>query len=367
MLDSGKQRTRGILLAVIATVVGLALMTNSATAADDLAGQNGIVRNEFIFQQAPFQAAHASTIVETREGNVLAAWFAGSRERALDVGIWQARLQNGKWSEPTLIFQGAGENGLRRFPCWNPVLFRPKFGPLLLFYKVGPSPEGWWGLVTTSDNQGLTWSDPVELPKDFYGPIRNKPVELPEGWLLCGSSTENAGWRVHMEWMRSPGKDFGRTKPLNRATEVNAIQPTILVHRLDQIQILCRTKQGRIVESWSQDKGKHWTPLQRTALPNPNSGIDAVMLRDGRALLVYNHSAKDRGVLNVAVSADGENWEAALVLENTPGDEYSYPAVIQTRDGLVHLTYSWKRQRIKHVVLDPAQLRTRPIVDGQWP
>jgi len=189
-------------------------------------------------------------------------------------------------------------------------------------------------------------------------------VEFPGGWLLCGSSTEDAGWRVQMEWMRVPGKDFKKTKFLNSAIEFNAIQPTILVHRLGRIQILCRTKQGRIVESWSSDNGNHWTHFERTVLPNPNSAIDSVMLRDDRALLVYNHSRDDRGVLNVALSSDGHLWETALVLENAAGDEYSYPAAIQTKDGLVHVTYSWKRQRIKHVVIDPAQLRTREMPDG---
>ncbi len=329
--------------------------------------QPGVLKSEFIFEQAPFHSAHASTIAQTREGTILAAWASGSRERALDVSIWLARSEAGKWSEPVEIFRGFGENGLRRHPCWNPILFQPKFGPLLLFYKVGPSPEEWWGMISTSDNQGLTWSEPKALPRDTYGPVRNKPVELPEGWLLCGSSTENAGWRVHMEWMRSPGKDFGRTKPLNTSIEFNAIQPTILVHRPDKIQILCRTRHGRIIESWSEDRGRHWSPFKRTLLPNPNSAIDAVMLSDGRSLLVYNHSTEDRSVLNVAVSPDGKNWEAALVLENTPGVECSYPAVIQANDGKVHVTYSWKRERIKHVIIDPAQLRTRDIVDGEWP
>jgi alpha-L-rhamnosidase len=348
-------------------VASKSLMAFAADPLDSWGAAPGLIKNEFIFKQAPFQAAHASTIVQTREGTILAAWFGGSRERALDVGIWLSRYDGDKWSQPTEILRGTGENGLRRFPCWNPVLFQPKFGPLLLFYKVGPNPEGWWGLVTTSDNEGITWSESKELPKDYVGPVRNKPIELPEGLLLCGSSTENAGWRVHMEWMRSPGKDFGRTKPLNNAQELGAIQPTILVHRPDQIQILCRTRQGYVAQSWSADSGRHWTPLERTILPNPNSAIDSVMLQDGRALLVYNHSVHDRGILNVAVSRDGKNWEAAFVLENTPGTEFSYPAVIQDRAGLAHITYSWKRERIKHIVLDPAKLRTRDIVDSRWP
>ena len=106
--------------------------------------------------------------------------------------------------------------------------------------------------------------------------------------------------------------------------------------------------------------------MKATSLPNPNAGIDAVMLRDGRGLLVYNHTEKGRSPLNVAVSSDGKLWNAALVLEDKPG-EYSYPAVIQTTDGLVHITYTWKRQRIKHVVIDPTKLRYREIIDGRWP
>ena len=95
--------------------------------------------------------------------------------------------------------------------------------------------------------------------------------------------------------------------------------------------------------------------MKATALPNPSSGIDAVMLRDGRALLVYNHTEKGRSPLNIATSPDGKRWGSPLVLEDQPG-EYSYPAVIQSADGLVHITYTWRRTRIKHVVIDPKQI-----------
>ena len=103
-----------------------------------------------------------------------------------------------------------------------------------------------------------------------------------------------------------------------------------------------------------------------TALPNPNSALDAVMLREGSALLVYNHLKQGRNMLNVALSPDGSSWKAAVTLENEPG-EFSYPAVIQTSDGLVHVTYTWKRQRIKHVVLDPAKFSLRDMPEGRWP
>ncbi|MBI3415633.1 MAG: exo-alpha-sialidase [Verrucomicrobia bacterium] len=341
------------------------MSADMAHAQDNLAVQAGLLKREFILDNPPFKASHASTIVETKYG-LLAAWFGGSRERSPDVGIWIASNTGDGWSAPAEVANGIYADEGRRYPCWNPVLFLPKNGPLLLFYKVGPSPSEWWGMLMTSWDNGKSWSAPTRLPRDIIGPVRNKPVELPDGVLLCGASTEDAGWRIHMETTRSYGKFWTRTSELNSALEFGAIQPTILVHAGGQIQILCRTKQHFVVESWSKDGGKSWSPLKKTSLPNPNSGIDAVKLRDGRSLLVYNHSTDQRSMLNVAVSENGTDWQAALVLENEPG-EFSYPAVIQTSDGLVHATYTWKRERIRHVVMDPAKFNLRSITGAEWP
>ena len=162
------------------------------------------------------------------------------------------------------------------------------------------------------------------------------------------ASTEDAGWRVHMEWTTDPLKGWKRTDTLNSVMEYGAIQPTILAYATNRVQILCRTRQQRIVESWSEDGGKNWSPMRKTPLPNPNSAIDAVLLQDGRALLVYNHTTQGRSPLNIALSPDGKFWFYGPDLENEPG-EFSYPAVIQAKDGLVHVTYTWKRQKIKHV------------------
>ncbi len=139
------------------------------------------------------------------------------------------------------------------------------------------------------------------------------------------------------------------------------------MHTDGRLQAVGRTRLGKLFEVWSEDQGRTWGPLSLLPLPNPNSGIDAVMLRDGRSLLVYNHTTNGRSPLNVAVSRDGKVWDAALVLEDEPGQEFSYPAVIQTADGLVHATYTWHRTRIKHVVIDPAKLRLTPIANGAWP
>jgi predicted neuraminidase len=326
--------------------------------------RSAIVSCEFIFETAPFPSCHASTIVETKAG-LVAAWFGGTRERNPDVGIWVSRRDKNGWSKPVEAANGVQPDG-RRYPCWNPVLFQPDRGPLVLFYKVGPSPSDWWGMLITSSDAGESWSKPRRLPDEFLGPIKNKPVQLKDGSILCGSSTENAGWLVHMEFTNASAANWRKSEPLNDRVQFGAIQPTILVHKSGAIQILCRSRQKRIIESWSTDHGKSWSAMKVTSLPNPSAGIDGVALRDGQSLVVYNHTETSRSPLNIAVSADGKTWKAALVLEDQPG-EYSYPAVIQTSDGLVHVTYTWKRERIKHVVIDPKKLAPRDMPDGLWP
>lgn len=334
------------------------------------AEQPGLVKTEFIYETAPFPSCHASTIVETKSG-LVAAWFGGTHERHPDVGIWVSRHENGAWTVPVEVANGLGF-ATNRLPTWNPVLFQPKAGPLILFYKVGPSPSAWWGMLLTSADDGKTWSAPRRLPEGILGPIKNKPVQLATGTILCGSSTEGAdGWRVHFERTADLGLTWTATPPLNNGKEIGAIQPSILLHNDGALQALGRTRQGRLFEIWSRDSGKTWGEMALTQLPNPNSGTDAVTLQDGRQLLVYNHSTKGRSPLNVAVSTDGKAWEAALTLEDDPGapNGFSYPAVMQTRDGLVHITYTWKRERIKHAVVDPARLQLRRMLETMliWP
>ena len=332
----------------------------AATAVAAAEAPAAIVSSGFVFERAPFRSAHASTLVETRDG-LLAAWFGGTEEGHSDVGIWVSRNDGAGWSPPIEVANGLQSDGTRH-PCWNPVLFQPSRGPLLLFYKVGPSPREWWGLARTSADQGRSWSDPIRLPAGILGPIRAKPVELAGGEVLAGSSTEHAGWVVHVE--RWTGGDLAsaaawqKSGPLNDPGEFGAIQPTILAHSPSLLQVLCRSRQGVVTEAWSEDAGLTWGRMTATALPNPNAGIDALRLSDGRTLLVYNPTKSGRDRLEIAVSADGKTWGRAVVLESSPG-EHSYPAMIQARDGRVHVSYTWRRERIRHVVVDPAKIQPR--------
>ena len=338
-------------------------------------GEGACVSNEFVFSEndKPTAQCHASTIVETPAG-LLLAYFGGTHEGNKDVGILLSRMENGKWTKPVEIINGVVNDTLR-YPCWNPVLFQVPGGDLLLFYKVGPGPQTWWGMLTRSSDNGKTWAAPVKMGTDekvgdLLGPIKNKPLMLADGTLISPTSIEypvgeapDQDWRVYFEISRDTAKTWEVIGPINDGKEFDAIQPSILQYKDGRMQVICRTRQNVLSESWSVDKGRTWSPMTAMDLPNPNSGTDAVTLADGRQLLVYNHSTREgaeprgRNILNVAISDDGKKWTPVMTLENEPiEDGYAYPFVIQSADNKVHITYTYNRREIKHAILDPEKL-----------
>lgn len=340
-----------------------------------------LIKSEFIYESGPYPQIHATTIEETPAG-LVAAWFGGTEEKHPDVGIWLSRLVDGKWTESVEIANGIQysqpDGKVLRHPCWNPVLFQPKEGPLLLFYKVGPSPQTWWGMLTRSDDHGKTWSHPQRLPEGILGPVKNRPLQLPDGTILCPTSEETRDkpkdiWSVHFELTKDFGNTWERTAPLHDGREIQAIQPSILDLGNGKLLAIGRSRQDRIFEIGSEDNGRTWGDIRLGNLPNNNSGTDAITLRDSTHLIVYNHIGGTpgkwgglRSPLNVSISKDARTWQAALVLESEPG-EYSYPSLIQAKDGLVHITYTWKRKKVKHVVIDPSKITPEDFTDGQWP
>jgi alpha-L-fucosidase len=316
------------------------------------------LRNEFIIKNAPFRQCHASTLVELSSGEMMVAWFAGSYESAPDVKIWGSMFKNSQWTDPFLLADGKIEDSLT-YPCWNPVLFKTTIGRLYLFYKVGKNPREWVGMMKHSENNGITWSGPEQLPAGVLGPIKNKPVELPNGDLLCPSSTETLSqWSVQMELFH-PRINRWEVVPVDPGSSYQVIQPTILINPDSSIRILCRSKSNVVIQSASDDQGRSWSPLTPTGLVNPNAGIDGLTLGDGSHLLVYNplvsgtEWVQGRNRLNLAWTADGNTWADILVLENEESGEFSYPAIIGTSDGSVHITYTYNREQIRYL-----QLRT---------
>jgi alpha-L-rhamnosidase len=328
-------------------------------------GQNNpVVLKEFIYEKAPFKSCHASTIAETETG-LVGAWFGGTHEKHEDVEIWISKMQNNAWTDPVSVANGIVNN--KRYPCWNPVLYYSNEQILYLFYKVGPSPSEWWGVMKKSEDDGVTWSTDIRLPEGILGPVKNKPVLIDDDVLLCPSSTENKKWEIQMECFHMKGMDWEDPILVNHGSDYNVIQPTILKLENGMLRMLCRSMEGLIISSLSRNEGKTWSAFEETSLPNPNSGIDAVTLNNGKHILVYNHTGTPKGKwggnrhpLNVAVSVDGIKWQACIVLEDQEG-EYSYPSVIQSRNGYIHIVYTWNRLKIKHVVIDPELLTEKDM------
>lgn len=366
------KRLNKILCAASAALVVVALsgcVSHLPKYTSEIEGKPGLLHEEFVFTDVPFPQCHASTLEETKNGLVV-AWFGGTHEKHADVGIWVSRQTVHGWTQPVEVANGI-QHSDKRYPCWNPVLFQPKSGPLLLFYKAGPSPREWWGMLMTSDDCGRTWSESRRLPEDILGPIKNKPIQLANGDILCGSSTEHDqnGWMAHFEITSDLGKSWRKIGPVNTKAEFNAIQPALIQLADGRIKALCRTKENVISEVSSNDGGIVWSLMGRSSLPNPNAGFDTVTLGNDTHAIIYNHTTRStggRGRLNVSVSGDGFNWLAALELENEKA-EFSYPAIIQTSDGLLHATYTWKRKLVKHVVIDPTKLKPTPMNNGAWP
>lgn len=332
----------------ITILLCLPLLLAGRLSAGEPSSQPVIIHSEIIKQPASVPSAHASTIVETDHG-ILAAWFGGPYERHPDVSIYTSRYVDGQWSNPVMVADGV-QNESQRFPCWNPVLFKRDNGDLILYYKVGPSPSTWWGEYKISTDEGETWSPMKTIPRGCLGPIKNKPVIIPGGKILYPTSIEVVGkWNVYMEMSDQDLTNWEKIEIDNNGFD--AIQPSVLFHNEGALQILCRSKNNTVVESWSHDNGKTWSPLMATELPNNNSGIDAVTLSNGLQLIIYNPITSGRNKLAIAGSYDGKAWEKLIDLEDEPEGEFSYPAMIQDKHGNVHITYTYQREQIKYVQL----------------
>jgi predicted neuraminidase len=329
---------------------------------------NAAIASEFIFTEAPFSSCHASTIVQLRNGDLMAAWFGGSAEGNPDVAIWGSRRSGGTWSAPVEL---AREPDIASY---NPVLFHTKDNRLWLYYKYGPHPDNWTAARKWSGDDGKTWSAVEHLPAGLYGPIRAKPLLLPDGTVVSGTSVESyRSWACWIERSTDNGISWSKYGPITVAASgapavahgdapaavpgssewsrtEGIIQPSVVSLGGGHLRLYARStaRTGRICVADSLDGGITWTQARPIDLPNPNSGIDAAALRDGRIVLIYNNSDRRRTPLNLAVSNDGEHFQMFQTLEDEPG-EYSYPAIIQGSEGDLHMTYTWRRKRIRYV------------------
>lgn len=321
------------------------------------------MQSTFVFQgNDRWPTCHAGTICELKTGELVAAWFAGERESSDDSGILLSKWTGDQWTPPRVVVN------VHKRAAGNPKLFIGPDGVLWLIAPVNYGAwceGGTWLFVKRSFDHGETWTD-LELLLQRPGILgKNKPIQLRSGVWLIPVEDEVASTPM---FLRS--EDQGVTWELVPVENDDwVIQPTVVELANGTLLAYCRSGSGAIYETRSKDEGRTWTKTQRTTLPNNNSGIDMVRLRSGLLVLVLNWvEPRDddkwiKGVrwgrrtpLNLAVSPDeGKTWLPGPVLEDGPG-EYSYPAIIQGSDGLIHVIYTHRRTAMKHVVLEEDEL-----------
>lgn len=319
-----------------------------------------IVHSGSNFRHPPFRNCHAATVTETGRDTLLYAWFGGDYEGSDNTAIWgcfRYLKKKKQWGTVQLLAAGKDSTGHSK-ACWNPVLYKTSGGILFLYYKTGSNPREWRGERKTSADNGKTWSIAERLPASFLGPVKNKPLQRNDGTLLYPSSTESTDlktWTIHVESTDATG---GHWQYIPIACDSFAvIQPAILQYGMDTLQLLCRSRQNKIIETWSFDNGNTWSALHPLDLPNPNSGIDAVTLHNGWQLLIYNPMMpgkewwEGRSVLKAAVSKNGKDWQDVITIEQHDTGEYSYPAVIQDSGGIIRIAYTKNRTTINFVDL----------------
>src|SRR5690606_13655106 len=307
---------------------------------------------EHVFEEErPFAQRHASTIIDLDDGYLL-TWFAGSHEKNDDVGIWMAKGNPGNWTKPELAVK------IRNDPHWNPVLFRTPEGRIYLYFKVGKEIDFWETWVQYSDDQGESWSEPIELvegDKGGRGPVRNRPIILSDGtWLAPASSELNRVWDVFVDRSEDAGKTWTATEKLELDRNVikgeGVIQPALWESKPGHVHMLMRSSSGKICRSDSEDYGKTWGPIVETALPNNNSGIDIAHIGGESIALIYNPVGENWGKrypITVAISNDNGH-SSPIKLDSEQGeadDELSYPSIFY-QDGHLIASYTWNRDRI---------------------
>ena len=319
-----------------------------------------VVVDEFLYKRASFPECHSASIVETKKGDLVATYFGGTKERNPDVCIWVSRKLKGKtdWTPPQMVADGVFSPDYRE-ACWNPVIYEMPNGELRIYFKIGVNVAKWKGWLVRSKDGGKTWGKREQLPDTIYGPIKNKPI-LNKGRLISPTSDERDGWKLYFEYSDDLGKTWKRTAYVDAEQGIKAIQPSIIVFPDGRLEALCRTRSRHIGVTYSNDNGETWSKLTFIDTPNNNSGIDAVNLQDGSYALICNdwpiEPDKEKGArtpLSIMRSQDGIHWNHWITLEDSPILQYSYPSIIQSRDGHIHVVYTWRRQRVKHVELIP--------------
>ena len=383
-----------------------------------------VFQTDFVSTQQNI-STHAASLVELGDGRIRAFWFAGSSEGAPDVVIRTAVFDPAKhsWSpESSIVNREDTQHSLLRYvkKIGNPLAQRAPDGKLWLYY-VTVSLGGWAGssiTAITSTDDGTTWSKPRRL---ITSPFINISTLIKGTPFLYGDGT--MGLPEYHEFI---GK-FGELLRIDGSGEIitkqrlssgkSTLQPVLLIQGPRQALVLMRRSGNspkRVISTATDDAGQHWSKPTPTALENPDAAISGVALPDGRMLVALNNIEVGRDALSLVASTDGgANWIKIYQLEDQRGQptdivhfreiaaglakatdagiadagayatsaernkcmeqhceyEFSYPYLIETRDGDFDLAYTWNRSFIKHVRFNRAwldqQIEERQMANGK--
>ncbi len=326
------------------------------------------------------RSAHGSSLCALPSGDLLAIWYGGSREGGTDVSLYTSRLPaaGGGWTPPRLEMDRVmAQQELDRVikKVGNAVVFPDPRGLLWMVY-VSVSVGGWSGSalnVRISDDDGRTWTASERLTLNPFlnlsTLVRNKPIFARDGRIGLPVYHEMAAKFPQILWL-TPGAN-GRLadyRVRNLPGQAGLIQPALVPLDENRVLMLLRDRSAdRLMHlSLSQDAGWTWSAARHTDLPNPDAAVDGLRLRDGRILIVYNHASSGRENLRLAVSSDqGRSWRSGAVIEEAPEAEYSYPTLAEDREGRIHLTYTWRRERIRHASFNVAWLDQRSLAQDR--
>ncbi len=302
-------------------------------------------------------SSHCSAIWEVAPGRLVAVWYAGTWEGEPDVAVMMAEYDQGSdtWSNHRVLVDTPG------LPEGNPIIFTSRAGRMWLFYcTIVRTERGWDGTefkARYSDDGGKTWSEDIVFGEPLGTIPRNKPVFIGDRILVPLYHDPSCSSFIYISeddtatWRRG---GCIRTRQIGGG----CIQPAIIQQNSGRLVAFMRDCGGKHVwKSYSDDLGETWQPAVPTDLPNPDAATDVVKLASGTVLIAFNDTTERRTPLSVGISDDdGETWPLKVDIETAEG-EYSYPAIIQASDGLIHLTYTYKREGIKHVTFDEEWLR----------
>jgi predicted neuraminidase len=320
--------------------------------------KSALFESQLILEPTYLPSAHSSSLTRLPNGNLLAFWFAGTKEGRPDVKIWHSEYVNDHWSMATPLVDPqmiARANHRYVVKVGNPLIYRAKNGLLHLFV-VSVSVGGWSGSALNhlvSEDNGRTWSKPERIViSPFFNVstlVRTSAVTLADGGFYLPVYMELG--RKYPELLRFDA-DGNFIEKIRITGHNKLIQPSLVPLNSHEAWVFFRNSSATgndhaLYAAQTFDGGKNWNAPKATNLTNQDASIVAANLLDGNLLMIYNPGT-DRSKLALAISHDGLKWRQIYLLESTPGAEFSYPAMLVSPD-FIDILYTNNRHNIKHV------------------